>query len=215
MSIEDTTICVSGALRQFVADRVGSSGDCKNVSGYPRALIRGGEQQSEERAFQRLKAELSHAWSALDSSHQLLIADDINQHNRGQARRLRAARCGAGSRTKGLASSQCCTSARIGSGTSTMTFLRIEDSALPHRLPDALCLSGLPTAVSIALNHAAGYFNAKRSTRAGHGRAISVIHAAQVATTNAPSQCVVADGRAVGGKGKTGWCVFHRSLAPS
>jgi len=76
------TVRVSGTLRQFVADRVSSSGDYENVSEYLRALIRSDKTQSEERAFERLKAELAHAWAAPESSYLPLTADDIVQRNR-------------------------------------------------------------------------------------------------------------------------------------
>lgn len=84
MSAEDTatlTVRVSGALHQFVADRVGNSGDYENVSEYLRALIRSDKAQNEEQAFQRLKTELSHAWAAPESSYQPLTADDIIRRN--------------------------------------------------------------------------------------------------------------------------------------
>lgn len=69
-------------MRQFVAGRVGGSGDYENVSEYLRALTHNDKQQSEEQAFQRLKAELSHAGAMPKSSYQPLTADDIIPRNR-------------------------------------------------------------------------------------------------------------------------------------
>ncbi|HET7664353.1 MAG TPA: addiction module antitoxin [Rhodanobacteraceae bacterium] len=77
------TVRVSGALREFVAANVGGSGDYENVSEYLRDLIRSDKVRSERQAFQRLKAELAHAFTAPESSYEPLTAADIIRRNRG------------------------------------------------------------------------------------------------------------------------------------
>lgn len=77
------TVRVSGALRDFVAANVGASGNYENVSEYLRDLIRSDKARSEEQAFQRLKAELTHAFAAPESSYEPLTATDIIRRNRG------------------------------------------------------------------------------------------------------------------------------------
>lgn len=77
------TVRVSGALRDFVAASVGSSGSYENVSEYLRDLIRSDKARNEQQAFRRLKAELAHAYAAPESSYETLTAADIIQRNRG------------------------------------------------------------------------------------------------------------------------------------
>lgn len=62
---------------------VGSSGDYGNVSEYLRDLIRSDKTRNERLAFQRLKAELAHAYATPEASYEPLTAADIIQRNRG------------------------------------------------------------------------------------------------------------------------------------
>ncbi len=77
------TVRVSGALSDFVAQNVGNDGAYENVSEYIRDLIRKDKAQADEVAFQRLKAELSRAFSAPEASYKPLSAIDVIARNRG------------------------------------------------------------------------------------------------------------------------------------
>lgn len=77
------TVRVSGALRDFVAARVGDSGSYENVSEYLRDLIRGDQARDERQALARLKAELSLAYAAPETSYESVTASDIIARNRG------------------------------------------------------------------------------------------------------------------------------------
>lgn len=70
------TVRVSGTLSDFVAENVGEHGAYENVSEYMRDLILRDKAHSEREAFDRLKAELTHAYAAPESSYQIA-------HNRG------------------------------------------------------------------------------------------------------------------------------------
>lgn len=61
-----TTMAVrlSGALDDFVATNVGEHGAYENVSEYMCDLIRRGKDRTEREAFDRLMAELTHAYAA-------------------------------------------------------------------------------------------------------------------------------------------------------
>jgi antitoxin ParD1/3/4 len=76
------TVRLSGALSDFVAASVGENGSYENVSEYIRDLIRRDKERAEQQAFVRLKAELSHAYGAPESSYQPLTAEDIIARNR-------------------------------------------------------------------------------------------------------------------------------------
>jgi Arc/MetJ-type ribon-helix-helix transcriptional regulator len=65
---------VSGALGEFVAKNVGEAGAYENISEYVRDLIRRDKERVEGAAFERLKAELSRAFAAPDSTYQPLDA---------------------------------------------------------------------------------------------------------------------------------------------
>ena len=84
MSRPTTTLTVrlSGALSDFVAANVGEQGAYENVSEYIRDLIRSDKQRAEEQAFNRLKAELTHAYAAPESSYQPLTAAEVIARNR-------------------------------------------------------------------------------------------------------------------------------------
>ena len=76
------TVRVSGALSDFVAQNVGDGGTYENVSEYIRDLIRKDKAQADETAFQRLKAELSHAFAAPEASYKPLSAVEVINRNR-------------------------------------------------------------------------------------------------------------------------------------
>lgn len=76
------TVRLSGALSDFVAMNVGESGSYENVSEYIRDLIRRDKERAEMQAFDRLKAELAHAFAAPESSYKPLTAAQVIQRNR-------------------------------------------------------------------------------------------------------------------------------------
>ena len=76
------TVRVSGALSDFVSANVGDTGSYENVSEYIRDLIRRDKERSEREAFERLKAELTRAFAAPDSSYHPLSASDVIARNR-------------------------------------------------------------------------------------------------------------------------------------
>ena len=75
------TVRLSGQLSDFVAASVGDSGCYENVSEYIRDLIRRDKERVEQQAFQRLKAELSLAFSAPESSYAPLTAAEVIKRN--------------------------------------------------------------------------------------------------------------------------------------
>ncbi len=76
------TVRLSGALSDFVAQNVGESGSYENVSEYIRDLIRRDKERAEKEAFERLKAELAHAFAAPESSYEPLTAAEVIARNR-------------------------------------------------------------------------------------------------------------------------------------
>ncbi|MDR5172826.1 type II toxin-antitoxin system ParD family antitoxin [Methylobacillus sp. Pita2] len=76
------TVRLSGPLSEFVSANVGEQGNYENVSEYVRDLIRRDKEAKETAAFKRLKAELSHAYSAPESSYQPLTASEVIARNR-------------------------------------------------------------------------------------------------------------------------------------
>jgi putative addiction module CopG family antidote len=77
------TVRLSGSLSDFVAANVGEQGDYENISEYMRDLIRRDKERKEQEAFDRLKAELAHAFAAPESSYRSLSAADVIARNRG------------------------------------------------------------------------------------------------------------------------------------
>ena len=75
------TVRLSGTLSDYVAASVGESGSYENVSEYIRDLIRRDKERVEQRAFDRLKAELSLAFAAPESSYAPLTAHDVIVRN--------------------------------------------------------------------------------------------------------------------------------------
>ncbi len=76
------TVRLSGTLSDFVAANVGEHGAYENISEYLRDLIRRDMLRSEQAAFERLKAELTHAFSAPESSYKPLTAADVIARNK-------------------------------------------------------------------------------------------------------------------------------------
>jgi putative addiction module CopG family antidote len=76
------TVRLSGALSDFVAENVGRSGHYENVSEYIRDLIRRDKERAEQQKFERLKAELRHAFAAPDSSYRPLTAAEVIARNK-------------------------------------------------------------------------------------------------------------------------------------
>ena len=75
------TVRLSGALRDFVGMTVGEDGSYENVSEYIRDLIRRDKERTQALAFDRLKAELGHAFAAPEDSYQSLSAADVIKRN--------------------------------------------------------------------------------------------------------------------------------------
>ena len=73
---------VSGSLGEFVTANVGDHGAYENVSEYVRDLIRRDKERSERETFDRLKAELKHAFAAPDSAYSVLDAEAVIQRGR-------------------------------------------------------------------------------------------------------------------------------------
>ncbi len=84
MSSPTTTMTVrlSGPLAEFVASNVCEQGEYESVSEYVRSLIRRDKANKEAEAFERLKAELTHAFAAPESSYRPLAAAEVIARNR-------------------------------------------------------------------------------------------------------------------------------------
>ena len=76
------TVRIGGALSDFVATNVGDEGSYENVSEYIRDLIRRDKERVEAEAFARLKAELTHAFSATEEAYSPLTAAEVIARNR-------------------------------------------------------------------------------------------------------------------------------------
>jgi putative addiction module CopG family antidote len=77
---------VGGALGAFVAENVGDGGLYENVSEYVRDLIRRDKARADEERFERLKAELSHAFVAPDSVYETLDVEQVLARNGSRER---------------------------------------------------------------------------------------------------------------------------------
>ena len=73
---------ISGALSDFVAANVGEHGAYENVSEYVRDLIRRDRERADAEQFARLKAELTRAFAAPDTSFATLDAESVISRNR-------------------------------------------------------------------------------------------------------------------------------------
>ncbi len=76
------TVRLNETLSDFVAANVGDRGAYENVSEYVRALIRRDMERTEQQAFDRLKAELAHAFAAPDSTYRPLTAAEVIARNK-------------------------------------------------------------------------------------------------------------------------------------
>lgn len=76
------TVRLSGALSDFVASNVDEDGAYENISEYVRDLIRRDKERREQEAFERLKAELTQAFTAPESSYLPLTAAEVIARNR-------------------------------------------------------------------------------------------------------------------------------------
>lgn len=76
------TVRLSGALSDFVSANVNETGSYENVSEYIRDLIRRDKERVEQEAFERLRAELQHAFAAPDSSFHPLSVSDVIARNK-------------------------------------------------------------------------------------------------------------------------------------
>lgn len=77
------TVRIGGALSDFVSANVGDEGSYENVSEYIRDLIRRDKERVEAEAFNRLKAELTHAFAAPEETYEPLTAAEVIARNRG------------------------------------------------------------------------------------------------------------------------------------
>lgn len=75
------TVRLSGALSEFVASNVDENGSYENISEYVRDLIRRDKERREQEAFDRLKAELTQAFAAPESTYGALSAADVIARN--------------------------------------------------------------------------------------------------------------------------------------
>lgn len=76
------TVRIGGALSDFVSANVGDDGSYENVSEYIRDLIRRDKERAEAEAFNRLKAELTHAFAAPEETYEPLTAAEVIARNR-------------------------------------------------------------------------------------------------------------------------------------
>jgi antitoxin ParD1/3/4 len=75
---------VGGTLSEFVAANVGDHGAYDNVSEYVRDLIRKDKKETEEKAFERLKAELQRAFATPETDYRRISAVDVIKRNRAR-----------------------------------------------------------------------------------------------------------------------------------
>ncbi len=75
------TVRLNATLADFVASNVEQDGAYENVSEYLRDLVRRDMERKEQQAFDRLKAELAHAFSAPDEAYRPLTAAEVIARN--------------------------------------------------------------------------------------------------------------------------------------
>ena len=75
------TVRLSGALSDFVASNVDEDGAYENISEYVRDLIRRDKERREQDSVDRLKAELTQAFAAPESSYVPLTAAEVIARN--------------------------------------------------------------------------------------------------------------------------------------
>lgn len=82
------TVHLNETLSDFVAANVGAEGRYQDESDYLRDLIRRDMERAEQVAVDRLKAELTQAFAAPESTYRTLTAADV------MARNAKAAKAG-------------------------------------------------------------------------------------------------------------------------
>ncbi|MGB5832322.1 MAG: addiction module antitoxin [Thiohalocapsa sp.] len=75
------TVRLNATLSEFVAANVSEDGAYENVSEYMRDLIRRDMERKERAAFEQLKTELAHAFSAPETTYSPLTAADVVARN--------------------------------------------------------------------------------------------------------------------------------------
>lgn len=75
------TVHLNETLSAFVASHVSQNGAYEDESEYVRDLIRRDMERSERAAFERLQAELTHAFAAPESAYRPLTAADVIARN--------------------------------------------------------------------------------------------------------------------------------------
>lgn len=75
--ITTMTVCLKRTAKRLLAANVGDNGAYDNVSEYVRD-----KERVEAEAFERLKAELTNAFAAPESSYVSLTAADITARNK-------------------------------------------------------------------------------------------------------------------------------------
>lgn len=75
------TVRLNTTLSDFVAANVSEAGAYENVSEYVRDLIRRDMQRKGQEDFERLKAELAHAFAAPESAYRPLTAAQVMARN--------------------------------------------------------------------------------------------------------------------------------------
>lgn len=73
---------LGGALSEFGSANVGEGGTDETVGDHARDHVRRDEERVEREAFERLKAELSRAFAAPESSYEPLTAAEVVARNR-------------------------------------------------------------------------------------------------------------------------------------
>lgn len=76
------TVRLSCALSDFVAAAVGENGSYENISEYVRDLIRRDKKRADQESFDPLKAELTRAFAAPETSYRSLTAAEVIARNR-------------------------------------------------------------------------------------------------------------------------------------
>ena len=76
------TVHLGEALSEFVATHIGETGSYEDAGEYVRDLIRRDKERLEQPAFERLKAELAHAFAAPDSTFHALTAAEVMARNK-------------------------------------------------------------------------------------------------------------------------------------
>lgn len=71
---------LKGRLRDHVTREL-DTGTYDNVSEYVRALVRRDHEQAEQKAFEKLRAELQTAFAAPESEYVELTAEDVFKRN--------------------------------------------------------------------------------------------------------------------------------------